>query len=199
MLARGKIVIDGKGHIAGRLAAYIAKNLREGLEIVVVRAEGILFSTSIEKRVKIYKDMKNKRCLVNPKKGPFHYREPSKCFKRTVRGMLRYKTKKGTDDYSRLKVFDGIPIEYELTEKVVCTKALASVRLNPVTKRSALGDICARIGWTNQDILQKFEEQRLTRSKVAEQEKQLKESQKKSLLTSEGFQNDVRQALANIE
>ena len=39
-----KIVIDGKGHLMGRLAAICAKQLLEGKELVVVRCEDILIS-----------------------------------------------------------------------------------------------------------------------------------------------------------
>lgn len=35
------VVIDGKGHLLGRLASYVAKELQRGQKIVVVRAEAI--------------------------------------------------------------------------------------------------------------------------------------------------------------
>lgn len=31
-----------------------------------------------------------KRCNVNPARGPFHFRAPSKILWKTVRGMLKY-------------------------------------------------------------------------------------------------------------
>merc|ERR1712211_231698 len=39
-----------------------------------------------------YQDFLRKRCNVNPARGPFHFRAPSKIFWRTVRGMVPHKT-----------------------------------------------------------------------------------------------------------
>ena len=40
------IVIDGKGHLFGRLASVVAKELLAGKRIVVVRCEDIMISGS---------------------------------------------------------------------------------------------------------------------------------------------------------
>lgn len=42
------IVIDGKGHLLGRLASVVAKQLLEGKKIVVVRSEAIVISGSCQ-------------------------------------------------------------------------------------------------------------------------------------------------------
>ena len=54
-----------------------------------------------------------KRMNTNPKKGPIHYRSPSKILWRTVRGMLPHKTARGQAALERLKVFEGIPAPYD--------------------------------------------------------------------------------------
>ncbi|KAI5172748.1 large subunit ribosomal protein L13Ae [Nematocida sp. LUAm3] len=197
--AERKLVIDGKGHVVGRLAAHVAKALREGYTVAVLRAEGTIFSSPIERMIRIYKDKQRKRCLVNPKKGPFHYKEPSKCFKRVVRGMLNYKGVQGMKDFLRLKVYDGVPMEYESADKLLCTHALAETQLNPVTKRCTLGDLCTKMGWNNGDLLQKFEDQRLTRAKVLSKEKEQKQKKKEDLLKSETFQKELSDLLSRIE
>ena len=46
----------------------------------------------------------NKRMNTNPKKGPIHYRAPSRMLWRTVRGMLPHKTARGTLALQKLKV-----------------------------------------------------------------------------------------------
>ena len=43
-----QIVIDGKGHLFGRLASVIAKELLSGQKIVVVRCEQIVITGSRE-------------------------------------------------------------------------------------------------------------------------------------------------------
>lgn len=40
------VVIDGKGHLLGRLASIVARQLLEGKKIVVVRCEAIVISGS---------------------------------------------------------------------------------------------------------------------------------------------------------
>ncbi len=45
----------------------------------------------------------NLRCNVNPKRGPFHFRAPSRIFFHTVRGMVPHKTKRGAEALNRLK------------------------------------------------------------------------------------------------
>lgn len=44
LTARIQIVIDGKGHLLGRLASTVAKQLLEGQKIVVVRCEALNIS-----------------------------------------------------------------------------------------------------------------------------------------------------------
>lgn len=46
----------------------------------------------------------NKRTATNPKKGPVHYRAPSRMLWRTIRGMLPHKTARGAAALQRLKV-----------------------------------------------------------------------------------------------
>ena len=45
-----------------------------------------------------------KRMQTNPRKGPFHFRAPSKIFYKAVKGMIPHKTKRGTAALERLKV-----------------------------------------------------------------------------------------------
>jgi len=51
------IVIDGKGHLLGRLASIISKQILNGQKIVVVRCEEINISGSF---------FRNKVCCVRP-------------------------------------------------------------------------------------------------------------------------------------
>lgn len=194
-----KLVIDGKGHIVGRLAAKVAKLVREGYEVVVVRAEGTIFSSPLERMLKIYKDKHRKRCLVNPKKGPFTHKEPSKCFRRVVRGMLNYKGKMGGEDYARVKVYDGIPLEYETAQRVVYEHALAETQIHPSTKRCTLGEICTKMGWNHAGILEKFEQQRLERVKVVAKEQEVKQKKKEELINTDSFQKELSDILHRME
>ena len=44
---RKLVIIDAKGHLVGRLASYIAKELQMGQRIVVVRSDEVLISGSL--------------------------------------------------------------------------------------------------------------------------------------------------------
>ena len=52
----GKVTIDGKGHLLGRLASTVAKQLLNGQKIVVVRCEALNISGEFfrAKRASIY-------------------------------------------------------------------------------------------------------------------------------------------------
>ena len=43
------VVVDGKGHLLGRLASIVAKQLLQGKKIVIVRSEQILISGSCKR------------------------------------------------------------------------------------------------------------------------------------------------------
>jgi large subunit ribosomal protein L13Ae len=42
-----EVVVDGKGHILGRLASYVAKELLNGQRVVVVRCDKLAISGSL--------------------------------------------------------------------------------------------------------------------------------------------------------
>merc|ERR1711966_199034 len=101
-----EIVIDGRGHLLGRLASTIAKELLCGQQIVVTRCEQINISgTHMRNKIKFWAFLR-KRTNTNPKKGPIHFRAPSKILWRIVRGMIPHKTARGAAAMSRLKVLD---------------------------------------------------------------------------------------------
>ncbi len=99
-------IIDASNHILGRLSSYIAKKLLEGEKIVVVNAEKAIITGNPEN---VFERYKEKYDRGSKEKGPYFPRHPEKIFKRTVRGMLPWKSKRGREAYRRLRVFIGIP------------------------------------------------------------------------------------------
>ena len=71
-----------------------------------------------------YKEFLRKRCNVNPARGPFHLRAPSRIFWRVVRGMLPHKTARGAAALNRLKCFEGVPPPFDK----VCLLSIKSFR-----------------------------------------------------------------------
>uniref|UniRef100_A0AC11DR50 Uncharacterized protein n=1 Tax=Ovis aries TaxID=9940 RepID=A0AC11DR50_SHEEP len=139
-MAEGQVlVLDGRGHLLGRLAAIVAKQVLLGQKVVVVRCEGINISGNFYRNKLKYLAFLRKRMNTNPSRGPYHFRAPSRIFWRTVRGMLPHKTKRGQAALERLKVFDGIPPPYDKKKRMVVPAALKVVRLKPACKFAYLG------------------------------------------------------------
>lgn len=90
-----EIVVDGKGHLLGRLASLLAKELLNGQRVVVVRTEKINVSGSLYRNKVKFHEFLRKKMVHNPWRGAMHYRSPSRVFWRAVRGMLPHKTDRG--------------------------------------------------------------------------------------------------------
>ncbi|KAG0081413.1 hypothetical protein BGZ92_000246, partial [Podila epicladia] len=63
------VVIDGKGHLLGRLASIVAKQALTGQRVVVVRCEELNVSGSFFRNKLKYHAFLRKRCVVNPARG----------------------------------------------------------------------------------------------------------------------------------
>lgn len=166
------IVIDGKGHVAGRLSAAIAKMLLNGKRIVVVRSEDIVTNGDHRFNYHKYRRFLHKRTNTNPRDGPFHQRAPSEMFLRTVRGMCNYKTARGAAAFANLKVFEGVPPKYESSTKLVIPHALRVVSIHQERPTTSLGTLATTFGWKYGGIVHKLEEQRINRNNELHKEHQ---------------------------
>ncbi|WP_290597370.1 MULTISPECIES: 50S ribosomal protein L13 [unclassified Archaeoglobus] len=101
-------VIDASGHILGRLSSKIAKRLLNGEKIVVVNAEKVVITGE---KYMVFERYKERYDRGSKEKGPYFPRHPEKIFKRTVRGMLPWKSSRGREAYRNLRVFMGVPEE----------------------------------------------------------------------------------------
>jgi len=155
------IVIDGKGHLLGRLASTVAKQLLNGQKIVVVRCEALNISGEFFRAKLKYSAFLRKQTRYNPTRGgPFHFRAPSKMFWRTVRGMIPHKTPRGAAALERLKTFEGVPPPYDKKKRVVVPQALRVLRLKPGRKYCTVGRLGHEFGWKYQDVVSRLEERR---------------------------------------
>ena len=115
-----------------------------------------------------------KRCLINPNRGAFHFRAPSRIFYRTVRGMIPHKTARGAAALERLKVFEGVPHPYDKQKRLVVPQALRVLRLAPGRKFCVLKRLSSEFGWKYNDVVARLEEKRKVKSKAYyEKKKQL--------------------------
>ncbi|OEH79541.1 60s ribosomal protein [Cyclospora cayetanensis] len=176
------VLINCQGHLLGRLASVVAKEILNGQRVVCVKCENINISGSLHRNRLKYQAFLRLRVNSNPKRGPFHLRAPSRIFWRAVRGMIRHKTIRGKKALSRLEVrlftlgcvfnaiemegwvYEGVPVKYERKKKLVVPQALRAVRLRPGRNFCRLGELSASVGWSKSSLISRLEDQRKARS-----------------------------------
>jgi large subunit ribosomal protein L13 len=133
-------IYDATNQIAGRLASYVAKELLNGEQVVIVNAEKAVLSGNPKMK---FREFKQKIDRGDPKKGPFYPRYPDLMLRRIVRGMLPWHKDKGRKAYRRLKVYIGEPEEFKNKEKIRIEEADTS-KLK--CKYITLGDLSVMLG-----------------------------------------------------
>ncbi|KAG5188474.1 60S ribosomal protein L13a [Tribonema minus] len=171
MVLEKPVVVDGRGHLLGRLASIVAKQLLSGQKVIVVRAEQIVISGSLVRNKVKYAQFRKKRMNTNPARGPFHFRSPARIFWRTIRGMIPHKTHRGQLAMARLKAFEGIPAPFDKQKRMVVPAALKVLRLAPGRKHCVLGRLSTEVGWRHGDLVERLEAKRKVRSEAFYQKK----------------------------
>ena len=141
-MSESAAIIDASGLILGRMASNIAKRLLQGDRIFVVNAEKATISG---KRLTVIGVAKTFLEVGHPGKGPFHLRRPDLIVRRTVRGMLPWTKPKGQDAYRRLRVFVGMPEEFQSREAQTIPEAKAQKLRCPYL---TVGELAEGIGWS---------------------------------------------------
>lgn len=194
-----KMFINGQNHIAGRLASKVAKALLEKHEVTVFFTESISYAFGIERARKIYESYLHKRCVVNPNKGPYHYVEPSKYFKRMVKRMLRHKTKKGALALARLTVHESIPREHYDTELMLCPEATLKIKSNPIRKSTKFGDFLKDFGWKHSAAVAVENDKYQEYVKMKNEEEEMKKNKVEMARKDKTFQKRVDEILNSYE
>lgn len=168
------IVIDGKGHLLGRLASVVAKELLSGQKITVVRCEQIEITGSLLRNKAKWARFMNKRHNTNPKRGPFHFRSPARMFWRTVRGMLPHKSYRGQQALMRLKSYEGVPSPTDKMKRMVVPDALKVLHVKSYRKTTLLGRLASESGWKHAELVDKLEQNRIVKAQEFYMEKKAK-------------------------
>lgn len=114
------IVIDATNATLGRLASYAAKQALLGKSVVIVNCSEAIISG---KRPDILEKYRTRRARGGSGlKGPHFPKQPFRLVKRTIRGMLSYKQKRGEDALKRIICHDKVPTEYEAAKKILAGK-----------------------------------------------------------------------------
>jgi large subunit ribosomal protein L13 len=134
-------IVNADGLILGRMASKVAKSLLNGNKVIILNAEKAIISGKKKSKVAEAKEFLE---VGSPKRGPFHYRRPDRILRKTVKGMLPHRQPKGKSAYKRLRVFLGIPKEFEETQMITLKEAKASKLRGPYL---TLGELAKEIGW----------------------------------------------------
>lgn len=135
-------IIDADGLLLGRMASMIAKRLLNGEEIAIINAEKTIISGNQKQILENY-DQKRKR--GSTEFGPYYPRRPDHILKRTIRGMLPYRTQRGMDALRRVKVYVGVPGEFYGVEAETLEDAHMDRKLNN-PRHTTLGAVSTFLG-----------------------------------------------------
>jgi len=135
-----EIVIDAENKVLGRLATRIAREARDGKEVHVVNSEKAVISGTKED---VEDDYRQKYQRGTRHDGPYFPKAPDRILKRTIRGMLPYKSSEGKKAFERVKTYLGEPVDLEPEE--VDVKEGDELRYKNYVK---LGEVSRSIGWT---------------------------------------------------
>lgn len=106
-----EVVIDGNKAILGRMASFAAKQALRGNNVIVVNCEGVLVSGRRRNVIENYQEIRAKG--GSAMNGPNFPSNPSRIVKRTIRGMLPYKKKRGLDALKRVRCYDSTPVNFD--------------------------------------------------------------------------------------
>jgi len=134
-------IIDAEGLILGRMASQVAKRLLNGEKIIIVNAEKSIISG---KRLSILREKHDFLQVGHFRKGPLHPRRPDRIVKKVIRGMLPRKKPRGKDALKRLRVYIGVPKDYEGKEKERISEADGRNLRGP---RIEVSELARNIGW----------------------------------------------------
>jgi ribosomal protein uL13 len=117
------MIVNAKGLIMGRLASKISEKLLKGERIDVVNAEEVLITGTKEFIMKRYNKKRSATVKSNPHFGPKYPRRPDDLLKKSIKGMLPKKTKRGREAEKRLKIYIGEPKEFDKKQFVSIKEA----------------------------------------------------------------------------
>ncbi|HJJ62231.1 MAG TPA: 50S ribosomal protein L13, partial [Methanocorpusculum sp.] len=86
----------------------------------IINAEKAIVSGN---RAMVLNEYYVKRVRGSVEGGPFYPRRPDQLVKRTIRGMLPYKTRPGAAAFRRVKAYVGVPYEFKDAEAEILADA----------------------------------------------------------------------------
>lgn len=135
------MIIDAKKVLLGRLGTVAAKKALLGEKVDIINCEE---SVVTGKPAEVLKEYRRKFAQGIPVKGPFMYRMPDRFVKRSIRGMLPYKTYRGRKAYENIKCHVGVPAAFKDQKAETIEKQ--TVDKVPNRKHITVKEICKHVG-----------------------------------------------------
>ncbi|MBI4154011.1 50S ribosomal protein L13 [Candidatus Woesearchaeota archaeon] len=109
------MIVNAEGAIAGKLAAFVAKQLLLGETVDIVNAEKAIITGN---KSFLHDKFQHRRDRGDPHHGPYYPRNAHMILKRMIRGMLPWKNTRGREAYRRVRCHLGVPQELSGKEAV---------------------------------------------------------------------------------
>ncbi len=136
-----EVVVDARDCILGRVASQVAERALDGERIAVVNAERAVITGNEEDIMEVYR----KRDEVGSDRGPHFPKRPDRMFKRSIRGMLPYKTTRGREAFENVRVYVGNPYETDDGTDLDVLEGTSLDRLSNI-KFVSLGEVSEELG-----------------------------------------------------
>ncbi len=131
------MIIDAENAILGRMSVFTAKKLLSGEAVTIVNAEKAIITGDPTTTTQKYHERRDRG---TPHHGPFFPKKSNLIVRRTIRGMLPYKTNKGRDAFKKLRVYEGIPENLKDSKfEKVAIKDIASKYITVQTLSKSIG------------------------------------------------------------
>ncbi|ELZ25581.1 50S ribosomal protein L13P [Halosimplex carlsbadense 2-9-1] len=134
------VVVDARDCILGRVASQVAERAMDGERVAVVNAEAAVITGSEDDVIGTFETRRE----LGSDQGPAYPKRPDGILKRSIRGMVPYKTTRGRDAFENVRVYVGNP--YDDEGEVLDGTSLD--RLSNI-KFVSLGDVSEALGANN--------------------------------------------------
>ncbi|WP_135362635.1 MULTISPECIES: 50S ribosomal protein L13 [Halosimplex] len=131
------VVVDARDCILGRVASQVAERALDGERVAVVNAEAAVVTGSEDDVIGTFETRRE----VGSDQGPAYPKRPDGILKRSIRGMVPYKTDRGREAFENVRVYVGNP--YDEDGEVLDGTSLD--RLSNI-KFVSLGDVSEALG-----------------------------------------------------
>ncbi len=135
------LVVDARDCIVGRVASQVAERAMDGDRVAVVNAEDAVVTGREEDVLERYKSRQDQ----GVDSGTYYPKRPDRIFKRSIRGMVPYKTDRGRRAFENVRTYVGDPYADDDAVEAEVLEGTSLDRLSNI-KFVHLGDIAETLG-----------------------------------------------------